>query len=267
MAINSTYVIRGGAAGRERLRVLSRALAPTTLAFLDRLGIRRDARGLDVGCGGGNVTLAIAALVPDGTVVGVDLDETKLDLARAEAEVAGAVNVSYRAGDVMAEGDERYDIVYARFLLCHLPDPVTALAGLVRRLRPGGVLAVEDTDISGSLCYPPSPAFERCRDLFGAAVRCPGGDPDIGLRLPGMLLAAGLDGVGVNVVQPAGLTGDAKQIQPLTLAMSKDAIVAAGLASAEEVDDVVAALHAYADRDDTVVSTARIVQAWGRRPR
>ena len=64
------YVIRGGLEGRERLRVLSRVMWPTTNALLDRIGIAPDARCLDLGCGGGDVTVLLAARVPDGVVVG-----------------------------------------------------------------------------------------------------------------------------------------------------------------------------------------------------
>ena len=53
--VRSPYIIHGGTPGRERLRVLAAAVRPTTLALLDRAGIPRRARCLDVGCGGGDV--------------------------------------------------------------------------------------------------------------------------------------------------------------------------------------------------------------------
>ena len=48
------------------------------------------------------------------------------------------------------EVHERFDLVYARFLLTHLPEPPTALASMVKLLRPGGIVAVEDIDIAVS---------------------------------------------------------------------------------------------------------------------
>ena len=65
MAIES-YVIRGGLEGRERLRVLARVMWPTTESLFARVGIAGDARCLDLGCGGGDVSAALATLVPDG---------------------------------------------------------------------------------------------------------------------------------------------------------------------------------------------------------
>jgi ubiquinone/menaquinone biosynthesis C-methylase UbiE len=95
------YIIRRGLAGRERLRVLARVNGPATSGLLARLGIEPGMRCLDVGCGGGDVALALARLVgPEGEVVGVDLDEVKLGIAREEAKAAGVANVEYRRGDV-----------------------------------------------------------------------------------------------------------------------------------------------------------------------
>ena len=80
------YIIRGGNAGRERLRALSTVMQPTTCALFERVNVKRGMVCLDMGCGGGDVTLDLARKVgPEGRVVGIDLDETILQLAREEA--------------------------------------------------------------------------------------------------------------------------------------------------------------------------------------
>jgi 2-polyprenyl-3-methyl-5-hydroxy-6-metoxy-1,4-benzoquinol methylase len=86
MADSTHYVIRGGLEGRERLRVLGRVMRTSSMLLFDRLGLRDGITCLDVGCGGGDATLELAHRVaPAGRVVGVDIDETKLQIARAEA--------------------------------------------------------------------------------------------------------------------------------------------------------------------------------------
>jgi SAM-dependent methyltransferase len=261
----TTYVIEGGHVGRERLRVLSDVLAVSTGELLRRLQIPTDARCLDAGCGGGDVTRTLAAFVPAGSVVGIDIDPIKLAAARDDAELYGVTNVSYRYGDVTEplDGHDWYDVIYTRFVLCHLPNPHAAVRHLLDALAPGGLLVVEDVDISGSFSHPPSAAFQRCSELFQSAVRANGGDPNLGRRLPLVLRAAGLDRVGMHVVQPAGWQGDVKHISALTLAATRDSILAADLASHEEIDAILAQLEAFAARDDTVVTAARIAQCWG----
>jgi ubiquinone/menaquinone biosynthesis C-methylase UbiE len=262
------YLIRGGLDGRVRLRVLARVMWPSTRELLARVGVPEDARCLDVGCGGGDVTIPLARLAPRGQVVGTDVDEVKLELARAEALAAGVENVEFRLEDVTEppRRAEWFDLVYARFLLTHLPDPAEVVARLVARLQPGGVLVVEDIDCSGHFCHPESAAFRRYVELYTMAARARGGDPGIGPRLPSLLAEAGLDVLGMHVVQPAGFHGDVTIIAPLTLEAIGDAAVGAGLATAEELARLLDDLSAFARTPGTVSSIPRVVQAWGRRP-
>jgi 2-polyprenyl-3-methyl-5-hydroxy-6-metoxy-1,4-benzoquinol methylase len=128
------YIIRGGDPGAERLRVLSRAMRPGTLAVLDRAGIASGLDVLDLGCGSGEATVDIARLVgPTGRVVGIDMDDRVLTHARSASDACG-LSIHWKQG--LAEDlDEEasFDIAYARFLLSHLPDPADAL----RRMRRG----------------------------------------------------------------------------------------------------------------------------------
>jgi SAM-dependent methyltransferase len=261
------YLIRGGVDGRMRLRVLARVMWPTTRELLARVRVPEDARCLDVGCGGGDVTIPLARLVPNGRVVGTDIDDVKLELARAEALPAGVENVEFRLEDDTKppRRAEWFDLVYARFLLTHLPDPAEAVARLVTRLQPGGVLVVEDIDCSGHFCHPESAAFRRYIELYTTAARARGGDPDIGPKLPSLLARAGLDGLGMNVVQPAGFQGDVTSIAPITLEAIGDAVVS-GLATTEELARLCGELSALARTPGTVMSIPRVVQVWGRRP-
>jgi ubiquinone/menaquinone biosynthesis C-methylase UbiE len=95
------YVIRGGREGYDRLQVLSRVRWPDTSALFDQIGVRAGMRCLDLGCGGGAVTLEIARLVvPNGYVVGIDMDEEKLELVGAVAAERGLTNVEFRVANV-----------------------------------------------------------------------------------------------------------------------------------------------------------------------
>lgn len=260
------YLIRGGLEGRERLRVLGRTMQPTTLALLERAGVGPGLRCLDVGCGGGDVSRDFARLVgPSGSVVGIDLDPTKIDLARAESgEVA---NLEFRVADITGGlGDAAYDVVYARFVLTHLRDPAAAVAHMYDALRPGGRLIVEDVDFRGSFCEPEVAAFERYEEIYSETARRNGGDPDIGLRVPRMLVAAGFAHVRPDVAQPAGLEGDVKLLPALTLENIKAMAIQHDVSTEDEVDRLVAALYDVARDPTTYVGNPRIVQVWGDRP-
>src|SRR5262245_25433349 len=115
--MKTTYVIRGGKEGRARLRILSHALWPDTLNLLNSAGIKTGMACLDVGCGGGDVTLEMARLVgSSGTATGIDMDSTKIRLAQQEAEHEAITNVRFLELEVdHINYEAEYDLVYARF--------------------------------------------------------------------------------------------------------------------------------------------------------
>ena len=194
-------------------------------------------------------------------------NQTKLDIARAEAERLGVSNVEFHASDLRHSSfTHSFDVVCARFLLTHLKDPGTLVRVFCDHLRPGGRMAVEDVDFSGYFTYPDSPAFQRYRELYCATVIRRGGDPNIGPRLPSLLQNAGLTDVGVHIVQPVALKGDAKLATPLTMENIADTVLDDGLATREEIDRIVRELYEFAANPTTLAGTPRIVQSWGRRP-
>lgn len=264
------YAISGGAAGRERLRVLAGTLHQTTGALFDRLGFGAGLRALDVGCGGGDVTCELARRAdPGGSAIGIgiDIDETKLVLAREEAAAQGVTNVTFHPLDISRQRPEgAFDVVYVRFVLTHLADPADALATCLGVLRPGGLLVVEDIDVAGFFAWPETLAFRRYLTLYERVVRRRGGDPNIGLRLPVMLADAGCEQIELQIVQPAGTHGDVKLINPLTLEQIADAVLHDGLASREELGALITELYRFAADPRTVTGLARVFQVWGRRP-
>jgi SAM-dependent methyltransferase len=270
VSVGDRYIIRGGLEGRERLRVLARAMYPTTAALFDRVGVEPGMSCLDVGCGGGDVTRELARRVaPGGRAVGIDRDATKLTIAREEADADAGVTVAYREGDILTtELAREYDVVYVRFVLTHMADPEAAAALIAAALRPGGVLIVEDIDFTGSFCHPANVAYERYAELYSRAAWARGVDPNIGPRLPQLLVAAGCKRVRVNVVQPTGMTPeghehDVKLVSPLTLENIADAAIAEGLATREEINTVLDELYRLASDTTTVLAIPRIIQTWG----
>jgi ubiquinone/menaquinone biosynthesis C-methylase UbiE len=259
------YIIRGGVEGRERLRILSRVLQPTTHALLQRAGIRQGMACLEIGCGGGDLAFDMARIVgPMARVVGTDIDSEKLALAAKEAADQGLGNVEFQLSDITrSQPDGKFDLVHARFVLTHLAHPAQALARMREALQPGGVIVIEDIDFRGYFCHPESAAFRRYVELYTETARRKGADANIGPRLPGLLSEAGFEKVQVSVVQPAGTEGEVKLITPLTMENIADAVVSEGLASTAEVVQLVADLYEFARAPGTVSALPRIVETWG----
>jgi len=261
------YAIRGGKEGKKRLDLLARVMLPTTMQLLDRAGLIRGMKCLDVGCGGGHVAISIARIVgPQGRVIGTDTDAEILALAKEDAEAAKATNVEFQQQDACAcVWHEEFDVAYARFLLSHLNEPDICLAAMVQACAPGGTIIIEDTDFAGSFCYPTCPAYERYKELYQELLKRRGGDPNIGPKLPAMLRRIGLHGVELNVIQPAHIHGEGKLMAPITMSRISDALTAEGLATESEVQQILHGLNEAAANCETVMSLPRIFQVWGKR--
>ena len=264
----SDYTIDRGFGVTQRMTLLAQAHAPGTVSLLDMLGEpKHGARCVDLGCGGGHVTTELARRVgPSGQVVGIDLDEELLQIARTEAAAQGLDNVTFRAGSVEQFADTDLDLAFARMLLSHLRHPAELVRRMADAVRPGGVVIVEDVHFAGCFTEPPCPGYDGWVAWFTEAVRRTAGDLDIGPRLPAMLRLAGLGGVGVRVTQAAHLDGPVKQLQQMSMEKVRAAVLAAGLTSAEEFDTAHAELKAFTDDPTTIVASPRMIQTWGRRP-
>ncbi|GGR98725.1 hypothetical protein GCM10010252_41780 [Streptomyces aureoverticillatus] len=150
-------------------------------------------RILDVGCGPGTITADLAALVPDGHVTGVDRAPGILDRARATAAERGLDNVTFAVDDVhaLAHPDDSFDVVHAHQVLQHVGDPVRALREMRRVCRPGGIVAVRDSDYEAMTWYPRVPGLDDWLALYRRVARANGGEPDAGRRLKSWALEAG----------------------------------------------------------------------------
>ncbi|MEV8592883.1 class I SAM-dependent methyltransferase [Streptomyces sp. NPDC052012] len=151
-------------------------------------------RILDVGCGPGTITADLAALVPDGQVTGLEHAPGVLEQARATAAERGLTNTDFAVGDVHALDfpDDTFCVVHAHQVLQHVGDPVQALREMRRVTRPGGFVAVRDSDYAAMTWYPLSGGLDDWLDLYRRVARANGGEPDAGRRLKSWALAAGL---------------------------------------------------------------------------
>ncbi|GAA0634907.1 methyltransferase domain-containing protein [Sporichthya brevicatena] len=142
-----------------------------------------DQRLLDVGCGPGTLTLDLAERV--GAVTALEPTAEALDLCRAEAAARGTTGVEFAVGDVHALpfADDSFDVVHAHQVLQHVADPVQALREMRRVTRPGGIVAVRDSDYPAFAWYPKPPALDDWMALYLRCAGDNGGEPEAGRRL------------------------------------------------------------------------------------
>src|SRR4029079_6854709 len=116
----------------------------------------------------------------------------------------GGANLEVQEADIRTARiePEAFDLVHARFVLIHVPDWRRALAAMVRCLKPGGWLVLEEPDFSSSrsLAGPAElrRAFDNVHRAIEAMFRQRGLDHAFGARLPALLLDRGFGGIAVE---------------------------------------------------------------------
>ena len=213
---------------------------------------------LDIGSGPGSITADLARLVAPGRVAAMETSEEILALTRAGVAAAGGPEVDYLVGDVHALDlpDDCFDVVHAHQVLQHVADPVQALREMVRVCRPGGVVAVRDGDYGAFAWFPASPGLDRWLELYRAAARATGGEPDAGRRLLGWAHAAGCRRVTASsstwcYADPESRTawGEGWADRILHSAVATQ-LLASGLADADELAAISAAWRDWSAQDD-----------------
>ena len=157
------YVLGHAQNELERLTLQAHYWGEATLDLLQGAGIAPGMRLLDLGCGAGDVSLAAAALVgQSGTVVGIDRSAEAVAAARARASAAGATQVQFQQAEVEDfDSAPRFDGVIGRFILLYLADPAATLRELLRHVRPGGVVAFMEMDMTVCRSVPAVPLAEQ----------------------------------------------------------------------------------------------------------
>jgi 2-polyprenyl-3-methyl-5-hydroxy-6-metoxy-1,4-benzoquinol methylase len=201
----STYLLGHEDVEVRRLMLQARLYDPYTEQALRLAGLRPGMRVLDVGCGPGDVSFVAARLVgPQGSVIGIDAADI-VELARARAAEHGFTSVRFEqttVGDLKL--DEPVDAVIGRLILMHLPDPVATLRQLAGLIRPGGVIAFSEFDMTGARSVPDLPLWLAARDAIIETFTAMGLDPTFAATLPTLFQRAGLGAPQMALGAPVG---------------------------------------------------------------
>ena len=189
------YAFRRGRGEYERLIDQAEIFQPLTERMLRGAGIGAGMHVLDIGCGAGDVSFQVSALVgAEGSVTGVDVDGDAIALAEQRRGGYGITNVSFRQADARYLDPGRpFDAAVGRFVLMFMPDPTAALRLFAERVRPGGILAF--CEQSASVTAVPAaqqPALAALLALFTSVFERSGARPDVGAELYPRMRDAGL---------------------------------------------------------------------------
>ncbi len=262
------YSLATGEAAANRLHALHRVASPTGRRVLLRAGLQPGMKVADLGCGVGATTRMMAEMVgPTGHVTGLDLSAAQLKQARDLCHADGLTNTTFVEASATDTGLPRasFDLVYCRYLLLHLVDPADCLREMRELLKPGGVVVIEDGDLTTAHSMPAS-SINSFADLFGRLGPTRGLDYSMAKNIFHLVKAAGFPEPDIEIHQPAVARGEDRFLLKWSVDEAAEAFVGAGLVTAEEMQTI----RDDMDRDtrnlDLLVVMPKMFLVWARKP-
>jgi SAM-dependent methyltransferase len=246
-----------------RLAALAHVYDPGTIRHLAARGVGDGWRCLEVGGGLGSIARWLADRVsPRGWVLTTDIDTRHLETHRRS-------NLEVQRHDVISDPlpEENFDLAHTRLVLQHVADPDLALARMVKAVKPGGWLVVEDFELLPSAAGDVSGLVERISKtaaIMRQVATRDGGDERLGRSLARRLRRHGLTNVdteGRVLLYESGTAG--AMLSRLNFEQLREPILATGQLTAEEFDRDLAAI----DNEDFEMRSPILWTAWGQRPR
>lgn len=237
------YLLPVGNDDAERLTILNEIYNPSTIHFLRTVGLQKCHSVLDVGCGIGLMTSKIAELVNEQCeITGVDSSVEQIEVAINNNKKHSNIKFKVSSINELLELNQKFDLIYCRFLLVHLEAPEKALDIMRKCLKPNGILVCEEFLGGEHFCDPPSQACDQSVALTKQLTeRFFSGF--IGERLYSLFNKSNLDVFEVNVNQVSLLTPRHKMIVPMHLKAVRNAMISANLIHEDALNSLIKQLE------------------------
>ena len=234
----------------ERQQLLAAVLNPHTRDVLARLPSMAGARCLDLGCGQGNTTRCLADVLQPASCIGVEFDPALVDYASTRSDNPACVTFEQGDATRLPFPDASFDVVFCRYLLIHMADPMAVVREMLRVVKPGGYAIAYEPDFVAEMSDPPCPALASINKIWNGLFQNPTG----GRQLVGYFRKAGATRIKAGAITQLEHEGTTlRRIYRLTAEATGPLGVSRGILDEAEARDMVTGLIALEEDPHAVV--------------
>jgi len=243
----ATYIHGTHGSEQERLSLLNRLTNPAFIEFLELGGQRRI---LEVGSGLGTLVSDVARNAR-ASVFGIEYSQNQL----ARTDKSGTVHFTRGDAHSLPYNNEAFDLVYSRYVLEHLAEPVKALSEMRRVLKPGGRACAQENNIFMIALDPECPSFDFVWKQFAALQSRFGGDALIGKKLFRLFQDAGFHDIQLSYapeIHHSGTPVFKEWVVNLigNVDSGMNSLIEHNLATEDQINTAIAELNALIERHD-----------------
>jgi ubiquinone/menaquinone biosynthesis C-methylase UbiE len=241
-ANDGNYSLAVGEEDRERLTIVNEICNPLSAAFLARCQIAEGESVLELGCGIGLISQKLASIVGEnGFVLATDLSDEQLTIAKSllPEQALPQLQFCQLSAYELSTLSEKFDVVYVRFLLCHLPRIEEVIRQVKSVLKPGGRFIIEDLTSNDTIySNPMTKGMEIIHLTDRLQFEVQNSNEQLFATLPSLLEQEGFSIVKMSTSHPQLDTHRKRKILTYGLSSLKSALIEAGKLTLEEYESM-----------------------------
>ncbi len=264
---NRNYILNTGSETEHRLSILEKIYGEYTTKLFQEINFQKGMKVAVIGCGSGSgIEQIYKKIGKDGRILCVDISPEQTSLTKNILESKGINNVDYVVADIEEYiGNSDYDVVYCRFVLIHLHNPIIALKNMLSFIKEKSTIACEEHSYEDIFNYPTSNAIDKYKTLLKKISNILKLDYAFGKKLYYEMNLLDIDISYVKKCVPLYNSYDQKTLLLLSLIEEKNHFISQNLLREGEIEGMIQEMKTIAKKKEIIQSPGSVFQCIGKK--
>ncbi|MBY0580644.1 MAG: class I SAM-dependent methyltransferase [Rickettsiales bacterium] len=264
---NKNYILNTGSETKHRLSILEKIYGEYTSKLFQEINFQKGMKVAVIGCGSGSgIDQIYEKIGRDGRILCLDISPEQISLTKNVLDSKEINNVDYIVADIEKYiGNCDYDVVYCRFVLIHLQNPILALKSMLSLIKENGFIACEEHNYEDIFNYPTSNSIDKYRALLKKISNILQLDYAFGKKLYYEMNLLNIDISYIKKFIPLCTSYDEKTLLLLSLIEEKNHFISQDLLEEGEIKEMIEEMQIIADKKEIIQSPGSVFQCIGKK--